>query len=237
MPKCLKCYCGALGTGPRDPHEQFFGDAYPRLRIPGGIAVRQGQGQGDRSAAERWWAEAVAVPDANGCAIPAPRLRPWLEPSRLPSTGIDSVRQFQRPRRQPSSHHHHQAELDSGFLHLPKAALTNFPDGDQACEALKNASLLQQVLPVVVEQPCPVKLNSVVDPRRVWPAELLAAECACLGSSCRSRTAFVCTQLVAPVVVVTVDDAGQYNQHRQLVPSGCRCMSARATMPIDDDVK
>lgn len=42
---------------------------------------------------------------------------------------------------------------------------------------------------------------------------------------------------MAPVVVVRVDAAGRYHKHRQLVATGCRCMSARATMPVEDDVK
>ncbi len=76
-------------------------------------------------------------------------------------------------------------------------------------------------------------------PLRVWPARLMVAECACPATSCRPRTAYVCTQIIAPSVVVMAEGDGHYRQHRVMLPSGCKCMTARAALVeyLDEDYK
>ncbi|KAK3915596.1 HAUS augmin-like complex subunit 8 [Frankliniella fusca] len=147
------------------------------------------------------------------------------------------------PHRFRRNTHTYAQALDNTFLHMPVAALEHLPDGESACDAMRNASVLRQVVPpqveVMVEPPCPVRMRLLEDPQRVWPTRLMVAECACPATSCRPRTAYVCTQIISPVVVVMVDGDGHYHQHRVMLPSGCKCMTARATIVeyLDEDYK
>ncbi|XP_073968661.1 uncharacterized protein [Rhodnius prolixus] len=73
---------------------------------------------------------------------------------------------------------------------------------------------------------CPVIYRQIIDPNRLWPRVLLAAECACERSRCTVRGSHLCITVYMAITVHLREEG----MKKQLISVDCVCAAQRSRL-------
>ncbi|PSN57710.1 hypothetical protein C0J52_00328 [Blattella germanica] len=140
------------------------------------------------------------------------------------------------------------SELDSEFVHLPKAALEFLSFGPTSCPSDLNEPLTYHLdshllnslplqppwLPLQPREPlggCPTTLLPFNNPLRLWPRNLLSARCVCEGSHCSRKSDHRCITVKTTVISLLRNrESSNVRRHVEMIAVGCICAEQKSAL-------
>jgi hypothetical protein len=145
------------------------------------------------------------------------------------------------------------SELDSEFVHFPKAALEFLSYSSTSCPSDMNEPLNHhidfQILNSFLVQPswlqyqpreplggCPTQFWPHTNPARIWPRILLMAKCVCDGSRCAQNGTHRCITIKISMLSLIRDTregrdrARNVRRQKEMVAVGCVCAERKSML-------
>jgi len=144
------------------------------------------------------------------------------------------------------------SELDTEFVHLPKAALDFLSYSSTSCPDMKEPVIHDTDSPVLNSLPvqsswlpyqtglpshgCRTQLLLQINPVRLWPRNLLLAKCMCDGSRCAPHGPHKCITIKVAVVSLIRDkrqdgdQATRVRRQKEMLPVGCVCSEQKSVL-------
>lgn len=170
---------------------------------------------------------------------------PTCDPQILPCNS----KVLQRARKRSSSF---SSDLDTEFVHLPKAALEFLSYSSTSCPDMNKPriynsdSQISNSLPVqlswlpyqsrATSRGCRTQLVPQTNPVRLWPRILLLAKCVCDGLRCAAHAPHRCTTIKVPVMSLVRDirengeQATYVRRQKEMLPVGCVCSEQKSVL-------